>query len=805
MSLQSHRYFSIASSQAVSDRFTDAVLELESGAGCDPVRIEALWLEISPERAEEVLSALLKADLRGRFDHGQRPDVFTYLECFDAVRESRERVVSLVYEEYCLLKERGEAVDPEEFCARYQPWRDSLQDQIRCHELLSQAAGSRPRTARLPASGERFRSFRLGQLLGQGGSARVFLAHDDSLGGRRVALKVSTDRGTEAAIQGRLDHAHIVPVLSVTDDAETGLRALCMPYRAGLPLDEIIRRVDPGSGPRRADMFLTALNGVNGGESGDEEETKGWRGFPQQGTYAEGVAWIVAVIADALGHAHSHRVYHRDVKPANVLLTVREGPQLLDFNLAHEPHSADRAQAALRGGTLPYMAPEQLEAFLDPQKWDGVIEAADVYSLGLLLRELLTGQRPEAPDPKLPLPRAIRELLDRRTAEATSPRGNDPLVPPSLQAIIARCLAIRPADRYPEAKGLSDDLKRFEARRRRTRRISRWVFSVVLTLCAGTFACSLLQRLYEHARAPDFAQEAIKHFQTGDLDQALVLANRAIRGNPKYFAGYWARSAIYGKLPVKPAERAGHLEAALRDVNTAIAEATTQAFPLAVNQRIRLYLQKGNVLFVLGRGTEAEQAYNGAIALDPERGETHFVVARIALEDGQFEMALKGLDKAICWGENGLNPANKQTLSGYYTQRAAVNVLVGQEIQKSAGKEGYQTAASFFMKADLDEKTARTLLEEWRDVKNTPIAPEALAEMDRLAASVQIGLGDVASAREDYATSMPCYLAAQVSIEKAIFRSGLVPKTENLLEAVKERIDADRPKFLAAPRSSRPR
>ena len=108
------------------------------------------------------------------------------------------------------------------------------------------------------------------------------------------------------------------------------------------------------------------------------------------------------MLAEALAYSHVKGILHRDVKPANVLLTLSNGPQLLDFNLAHDPHSADQARAALRGGTLPYMAPEQLEAYIDPERWDTVGAAAELYSLGLVLHEMLTGEPPEVPNQKLP-------------------------------------------------------------------------------------------------------------------------------------------------------------------------------------------------------------------------------------------------------------------------------------------------------------------------------------------------------------------------------------------------------------------
>jgi hypothetical protein len=171
------------------------------------------------------------------------------------------------------------------------------------------------------------------------------------------------------------------------------------------------------------------------------------------------------VLAEALAYAHAQKIFHRDVKPANVLLTYREGPQLLDFNLSHDPDSSEEAEAALRGGTLPYMAPEQLKAFLDPARWADVAEPADIYSLGLLTREMLTGQAPQTPDAALPLPRLIQSLLDRRTDLGPDLRRLNPRVPHALEGILARCLAFEPSDRYADASELAEDLRRYLARR----------------------------------------------------------------------------------------------------------------------------------------------------------------------------------------------------------------------------------------------------------------------------------------------------------------------------------------------------
>jgi serine/threonine protein kinase len=435
--------------------------------------IEEPLARCGPGTSVTQLAEMVKADLRRRSARGERPAVEDYLDRFPALRDRGDRMISLIYEEFCLCEERGERPDADGFCRRYAPWGDSLHSQLRYHRLLSQVVTPSP-PPRFPELGERFGGFRLRSVLGHGGAARVYLANDEDLGDREVALKVSPDRGDEPSIQGRLDHAHIVPVLSVARPPETGLRGLCMPYRPGLSLDRVIDRVDPAARPRHARVLRDVLIPEGRPESEAFRDSPGWHGFPSGGTYADGVAWVGATLARALGYAHARGILHRDVKPANVLLTLRDGPQLLDFNLAHDPHASRQAEAALRGGTLPYMAPEQLEAFLDPERWQGVGPAADLYSLGLVLRELLTGRRPAAPDPSLPLPRAIAEMLDRRAEPAPSLRAPNPQVPPALDAVIRRCLAADPADRYPSAEGLADDLERLLRRRSRVKSVAAW-------------------------------------------------------------------------------------------------------------------------------------------------------------------------------------------------------------------------------------------------------------------------------------------------------------------------------------------
>jgi hypothetical protein len=107
------------------------------------------------------------------------------------------------------------------------------------------------------------------------------------------------------------------------------------------------------------------------------------------------------------------------------------------------------------------MAPEQIAAFLDPARWDQVGAAADIYSLGLVLRELLTGRPPELPDETQTRCRALADFLDRRACLDLSIRQINPAVPHALGAIVARCLEYDPEARYPDAGALAVDLERF--------------------------------------------------------------------------------------------------------------------------------------------------------------------------------------------------------------------------------------------------------------------------------------------------------------------------------------------------------
>lgn len=762
------------------DRIEDAVRRfLDQWQSGEP-DLESYWAALEGQGGTvSELAALVKADLQYRFDRGERPAAADYFERFSALQADGEKVLSLVYEEFCQREERGEQPDPEQFCARYAAWTDSLASQLRYHRELSQMTGAAP-PPRYPVPGERFRQFHLTHELGRGGAARVFRARDESLGNREVALKVSADRGSEPSILGRLEHPHIVAVHTVVYQPENRLRGLCMPYSPGLPLDEVIRRLNPAANPPRtaralwdavrrpaeaepvadADADATPSAGTRAPES---PEGPGWAGFPIRGTYAEAVAWIATTLARALHHAHQQEIYHRDVKPANILLTYREGPQLLDFNLAHDPHSAAQAEAALRGGTLPYMAPEQLEAFLDPARWDAVGSAADVYSLGLMVREMLTGALPEAPDPKLPLPRAIQGLLDLR-ADLRRHENGRPRLPHALESIVGRCLAPRPDGRYPDAATLADDLDRFLAHKplrhapnpSLVERAANWarrnvVLLVALSavlLVAGTVFGWNFERI---VRAPEQWREfrgAIADLDHGRADNALprlqALAEKA--PHSPVIAFYLAEaehrlerideaSVLFGRAWDEPGAEHILLEWTRRHpkFSELAVQLATKVLDADLSRKTVNLERRAEVL------GHAERTFRLAIALDPSTRDALLGMSAVHEQHGDYQAAIDIISRLMNAARTG-RPASAKLpdqYDFYYEVRARSQALWGRAIlSKPDATTHDMDHADQLLQASLDD--VKSYLAYHEDV---PPGAKELSRVNYIRCEAQFHLG----------------------------------------------------------------
>ena len=257
--------------------------------------------------------------------------------------------------------------------------------------------------------------YRLEKRLGAGATAAVWQARDRDLG-RLVALKMllgseevvpelATRFEREATILGRLSHPNLVPVLATGN--HEGRPYLVMELVDGESLQQVLRR-----GPMDVDDAVE----------------------------------LVAEIASGLGAAHVAGVVHRDIKPANILCTASGSPRLVDFGIARVDDLTSITGTNFVIGTASYLSPEQARgASLDP--------ASDVYSLGCVLFEALTGQPPF--DGETAVAVAYRHVHD----EPPSPRTLRPDIPAHVAAVVERCLAKEPAERYRNGTELEHALR----------------------------------------------------------------------------------------------------------------------------------------------------------------------------------------------------------------------------------------------------------------------------------------------------------------------------------------------------------
>ena len=256
--------------------------------------------------------------------------------------------------------------------------------------------------------------------LGEGGMGVVYKARQVKLD-RIVALKMIRDGGharaealarfrTEAEAIARLQHPNIVQVFEVGE--HDGQPFLAMEFCPGGGLDRKLGRA--ALPPREA-------------------------------------ATLMETLAQAMEAAHRARVVHRDLKPANVLLSADGTPKISDFGLARKLDEAGQTQTGAVMGTPSYMAPEQAEGSKE------VGPATDVYALGAILYELLTGQPPFRGSTTY---HTIQQVLSE---EPTAPRKLNPTVPRDLAAICLKCLEKEPAKRYSTAANLAEDLRRFSS------------------------------------------------------------------------------------------------------------------------------------------------------------------------------------------------------------------------------------------------------------------------------------------------------------------------------------------------------
>jgi eukaryotic-like serine/threonine-protein kinase len=412
---------------------------------------------------------------------------------------------------------------------------------------------------RLPSAGMDWLGFLLIAELGRGAFSRVFLARQGDLANRPVALKIAAGLFDESQALAQLQHTHIVPIYSVHRDG--ALQAVCMPYFGALTLADVLKGLREQAAPRLGDKELvkaiaylrdlreralpagaiprapTSRDLRNQGLAPGDTSTI-WKHLEQL-TYIDAILWLTARLADGLAHAHERGILHRDVKPANVLLTDEGQPMWLDFNLAEDVKARSYASAAFIGGSLPYMAPEHLQAFAGQSQT--VDARCDIYSLGVMLFEMLTGRLPFAV-PEGRLRDGIAGMVEERMEAPPEPRLWNPAIPTAVQTIVRRCLEPNPALRYQTARELQEDLQRQlqnqplrhapepswqERTRKWLRRHPRFVSSVtVWTIAAACLvALAILLVMRSQRMASRDAEDSLRQFRADLLPAQFVGLN----------------------------------------------------------------------------------------------------------------------------------------------------------------------------------------------------------------------------------------------------------------------------------------
>ena len=456
---------------------------------------------------------LLRVDLQSSWEHGVPVSLAEYQRRFPRILSDRDHRADLAFEEYRMRRIAGEQVDPSEYAAAYEintdGWPQVHDSTVRIRSesepTVYDGASSTQRT--LPDAGDHFAGFDLLCELGTGAFSRAFVALQPGLANRTIALKITPTKNSEAQQLAKLQHTNIVPIHSVHEQEDAF--GICMPYFGPCTLNDALQMMRrqksvPKDGSFFADALVARQLEINRALALSDNRTDtqpnlslNSQSFQSQ-SYINACVMICRQIAEGLRHAHQQGVAHRDLKPANVLLANHGPVMLLDFNLSDDTENG--IEQSCVGGTLPYAAPEHLQSIISGER---SVKETDLYSVGVILYEMLTGY--------LPFPSrigteelVIREMIVDRQSDAVSVRSHNPDAPAGIEAIVQRLLAPNMADRYQNAGQLCEDLQRHLDDR-------------PLRLAANT---SLVERLQKWARRhPRLSSTAV----IGTIASVLVL------------------------------------------------------------------------------------------------------------------------------------------------------------------------------------------------------------------------------------------------------------------------------------------
>ncbi len=426
------------------------------------------------------------------------------------------------------------------------------------------------------STGSEFGEYRLVRQVGRGAMGVVYEALQVNLG-RTVALKMILDANfahtglrrrfkIEAEASAKLDHPNIVPVYDFGESE--GQAFLSMQFVPGENLKQK---------SRKGELCLAGKHGE-----------------------ATAIATFMLAVSRAVAHAHDHGVLHRDLKPSNILVDSEGKPHLTDFGLA----KIVDAQESATGpggvvGTLSYMAPEQASG--------GVSSiAGDVYGLGAVLYEMLTGRAPIAPG-------TVPQMLKQLTRDPPiKPRTLIKSIPRDLETVCLKCLEKNPSARYPSAEAVAEDLERWLHKRPiRARPIgpilaaSRWCrrnpvgTALIVVLCSALASALLvLKSMQTQERESDFLRSYFRDKKMGEIQamwndpdsRYIQFTNADLATLMEYYAGFqFDPNALQLTLALEmsgdPIARANDIAPVLLRIEKAMAKSLKR--PVAFSLRLQ--------------------------------------------------------------------------------------------------------------------------------------------------------------------------------------------------------------------------
>jgi eukaryotic-like serine/threonine-protein kinase len=536
-----------------------------------------------PDIREAEVVAWVCSDQVRRWRAGERVPAEAYLALHPALQSGGDTAFELIYGEFMLRESLGDSPKAEEFAWRFPHFAERLQRQLELHRALAvdledaddppdtQPADHDVASPGLPI-GPSIPGFRIVGELGRGGMGVVYKAIQLSLN-RLVALKVIHSGAyaisqaavrfrAEAEAVARFQHPNIIQVFEVGENEGVGY--LSLEYAAGGSLEQKLARK------------------------------------PQEARQA---AVLLEVLARAIHSAHQRGIVHRDLKPANVVVTEDGVPKITDFGLAkllEQTGSPSIAGAIV--GTPSYMAPELARG--DPNE---VTAAVDIYALGAILYEMLTGRPPFLGSTPL-------STLEQVTGqEPLPPTQFQRHTPRDLETICLKCLQKDPHRRYRTAQALAEDLNRFlEGRPIVARPASPWelawkwakrkpstavgllsfLWTVLLMLFGALYYSSLLRSAVRTAQAAEKAADRSAQTALDQRNLALKAFNQLV---------FEVQDKI-GETPATRSLRRSLLDTAISGLDE-IAQSTEKSAPSL--GRAVAHQKLGEIFRQIGRAEDA--------------------------------------------------------------------------------------------------------------------------------------------------------------------------------------------------------